>query len=662
MDWEYNGVPLIAAYHPAAVIRNGGLLNDFVADLERLEAVMQGKATTVALKVQVARVDTLDKLRKLGTLAGPLISVDIETSGFDYLHDRVLCISIGWENKAVVINGDLLYGNTAAEAVALLNDLFRDRKGVLHNANFDLKFLRNLGVTTITVAHDTMLLSYVLDERRGVHGLKELAKTYCRAPEYDQELRTYLPSRATSFSVIPKEVLFKYAALDAYYTSQLLPLLQEKLDPTLEQLYTDILLPSQRTLLLMEERGIYVDKDYAVRLRGWYAEQVKSLEAEITDLAIKEVENQLAGQLVAGDTPNEGADYLNTRLRDLKADGLNPRSPQQVMAALNDAGFSVTSSRREVLDELESHPLVKRILQCRHYSKMTSTYIDGVLDLLDENDRVHPSYLLHGTVTGRLAAQGPPIQTIPREAEVRNVFAAPPGWRLLASDYSMHELRVAAYYSRSKELIEVLNDPVRDVHTETQRALFPGRDYIGGIEARMVAKMYNFGLLYGRGPYSIARQLGITVTEAQSHISSFFSRWPGLLEWMEKVRADALRTGIVETIFGRRRRFGLVTRDNAYEVIKQAPNMLIQSTASDITLIALNRLTDLLDPEVAFPVTIQHDANIFQVRNERLFETARTVKQVMESTPAELLNEREVIFKTKTEIGRNWGSLKPLNE
>jgi uracil-DNA glycosylase family 4 len=619
-DWTVLGVLGLATYHPAAIIRQGDLFTDFASDLEDAVDRLNGKGRSRSNDtLKWTTINTLAQLKNLGNLMDSTIAVDIETSGFDPRNDFILCVTMSWGDYSAVVDGELL---TDPQALAVLDSLLKERKQIYHNAKFDVPFLREAGITQARIDEDTMLLSYTLDERKGIHGLKELSRTYLGATDYESELKTYLPNKQTSYAEIPKEVLFKYAARDSHYTIKMFEILRPKVKEGLDNVYANILLPGARSLMRVESKGLLVDTAYMEQLEQRYTQEMEVLEEQ---------------------------------LRDWGGPVFNPRSPMQVEDLLQKLALvpdGHKGANKAVLESLD-HTFPKLLLKYRKVAKKQSVYIEGMKKVLHRDGRVRPSYLLHGTETGRLSTTKPAIHTIPREPEVRNLFIAPPGYKLIEADYNQHEFRIMAWYSQDERLTGIFKAG-RKIHSEIAIDLY-GKNY--DHEDYMRAKMISFGILYGRGAPSLAMQLGTTVWEAQEYIARFFEMMPKVRIFLDEVHKQAIQTGELVTVFGRKRRFGLVTHENMHEVITQSNNYHCQSTASDLTMLSMCELDTTLPADKCRIVAFIHDALLFECKEEFAQEAAEVIAYTMAKVPERHLGDR-VPFLSEPNIGNRWGELK----
>jgi len=306
------------------------------------------------------------------------------------------------------------------------------------------------------------------------------------------------------------------------------------------------------------------------------------------------------------------------------------------------------------------------MLEYRSAAKLLNTYIIPLEKWYDDNGRVHSSFQLHRTVTGRLSTRDPSLQNIPEEGfekkpelDIRALYIAPPGKVLLYADYSQAELRVAAVLSQAPFLMEAYKRG-DDLHTQAAIDRY-GPDFTP--RQRFFIKTVNFGILYGRSAASLARDTrlpGMTQAVAAQYVRDYFARMPAVRQWIRVVQQRTRQHGYAETSFGRRRRFGLITGETVGRIQRQAVNFMCQSTASDITLTALIRLTKRLHGLAEVLLTV-HDSILFECLPQHLAEVARIVKETMVEVPLEFLGDT-VPFTVALEVGQRWGELTPYEE
>jgi DNA polymerase-1 len=461
------------------------------------------------------------------------------------------------------------------------------------------------------------------DERKGTHDLEQLAVEVLGAPRYKTDARSYLPHKGASLRYLPPDILYQYNAADADVTHRLVePLWKEVNHDGVARPYRELLIPGSNALAQTEYIGVKVDRGRLDELHTSLSDELQGLE---------EVLHRWVG---------------------------NPRSPQQVARAFGrlgvggDEGPSTTDKEflKRVVERHkgEAREFAKQLLEHRQRSKLLSTYVVGLGKSLVRG-RIHPTFLLHGTETGRLSCRRPNLQNIPSGSTIRDAFVSGPDNVLLSADYSQIEFRLAAILSGDEWLLEQFRSG-REFHKEVARKFF-GETWTPLQYLR--AKAVNFGTLYGRQAKSLSDEWGMPIHEAQRLINDFFGAMPRVKEWQKNTEREIREQGYLESYFGRKRRFWLVTRENWHEVIKEGYAFKPQSAASDFTLQSLIRLEPILRGKAA-PVITVHDSIIFEVRRQYLEEVMHTVKTVMENTGVQDICPTPVDLK----VGSRWGSLK----
>lgn len=642
---------VVPTWHPAAILRRPVDYPELEADFKKVKELLDVLEREKSPNRLLARVPDTEVIwckypdQALKAIAflkkQPMISIDVETSSFDPLTSELLSIQCAWtEGRAVVFGRSVL-----KDPIVKLNlqKLFDPNESgpvlVGWNLKFDLKHLATyLGFFPRT-GEDAMLISHLLDERRGTNSLKYVATKEFNVADWEEDLHKFLPTKKTSFAAVPEEVLVKYAGIDADMTFRLYPILKSRAENEgrLLNVYETITKPAVPVLSRIELRGAPISRERLLEMRDKGLKILNELEQELVELAgIKD---------------------------------FNPRSPQQVMNVLyrklrlpvpRVKDMDKETSNEKALKELAPlHPFPKKLLEYRKVHKLFATYVEGILERLGVDGRIHTEYNLVGTVTGRLASSNPNLQNIPRNRDedplhVKDAFLAPPGWVILQADYSQLELRVAALLSKDPFLAQMFREG-RDIHGFVA-SQFYGENYTK--EQRVIAKFTVFGTLYGRSASSVAEEHGITVFEAQRIIDTFLGHAEALKKWRDEQFRLACERGWIESWYGRKRRFPIVTESAAHEIRNQSYNFPIQSTASDTCLLALIRLSNLLDPEIAFPILTVHDSIVFQVRDDKVDEVAKVVKETMEAVPFQ--HEVDFPFTVELEVGPSWGELEEL--
>jgi DNA polymerase-1 len=600
--------------HPATLIQYPQFYPDFVLSVKQVAQKIRTPINPVVYNV----VETLKDLKMGLSLfdAGDLAALDIETTGLNPHLDAITCIAIAGPGGTIVIPENVV----AYRGTAQLLQKFLSRVDILtvgHNARFDSKFLLDaLGVDWLW-DYDTMLLHYLLDERRGVHGLGRLAQIYCRAPDYKINPLTAAPGD-----------LHQYVAADAHYTRMLAEVfIPEVTSQGLLPVYRRIIHPADLALRDIELRGTRVDTEYLKQTSETYQNDERLLREMLP---------------------------------------FNPLSPTQVAATLYEQmKLPMINGRKtdyETLKILQGYSTTARdviaaVLGYREIAKTRRTYLDGLLTRAHPFLKtVHPQFLLHGTQTGRLACRNPNLQNIPLYSGpvVRNAFVARPGYVLVEADYSQLELRIAAHLSEDKNMQRIFREGL-DIHSEVAISLFEKpADKISKAERRL-AKDVVFGVFYGQGARSLgAEKLDCSTAEAQKYINIFMDRFPGFTAWQKRIVQTLHRDGEIVSELGRRRRFPLLTPANRSYAQRQAINAPIQSLASDICLAALSRIHNELRSEDVYILLTVHDSILMEVPEDRCAELVPRILQIMEDAPVTL----SVPMIVKAEMGTRWGTMK----
>jgi DNA polymerase-1 len=324
----------------------------------------------------------------------------------------------------------------------------------------------------------------------------------------------------------------------------------------------------------------------------------------------------------------------------------------------------------EVLNELKGYPVVERIIAYRSYKKIHSTYVQGLLDSLDEQDRVHTQFNQTVTATGRLSSSNPNLQNIPVGTlslgdsgpglNLRRAFVASPGHRLLSADYSQIELRVMAHFSGDENLLQAFAEGA-DVHQRTADLVFgAGGLFAGAPELRRRAKIINFSIIYGTGAYSLAKELGVSFAEAKDFIERYFEKYSGVRKFMDRVIADSEKDPEVRTISGRFRPIPEVQSSN--RTVKEngnrmAINTIIQGSAADIIKMAMIRIHGHLGSMQSRLVLQVHDELVFEYPDSEEKKLIAVVKKEMEGAL-----ELKVPLKISLKKGANWADMEEIGE
>ncbi len=598
----------------------------------------------------------LDAWISEATEAG-LVAFDTETNSLDAMQAELAGFSLATApGKACYVpvghggrSGDLLDEGTEApdqipmdQALAALKGLLEDRSvlKVGQNLKYDILVMKQRGID-ITPLDDTMLLSYVLDNGRGGHGMDDLSERHIgHKPISFKEVAGTGKSQLT-FDQVPLDKATPYAAEDADVTLRLWQLLKPRLVSEAKTIvYETLERPLVAVLANMENEGIEVDRTVLARLSGEFATGMASLETEIHELA--------------GETFNIGSPK---QLGEILFDKMNLEGGKKTASG-------AWSTGADVLDNLaaQGHELPQKVLAWRQLSKLKSTYTDALPEFINpRTGRVHTSYAMASTSTGRLSSSDPNLQNIPVRSEegrrIRTAFVTPKGSKLISADYSQIELRVLAHVADIPQLKKAFEDGL-DIHAMTASEMFDTP--IGGMDpsVRRRAKAINFGIIYGISAFGLANQLGIERSEASQYIKTYFERFPGIKDYMDATKKFAHETGYVETIFGRRCHFPRMNSTNPSERSFQeraAINAPIQGSAADIIRRAMIRMPDALDAAgLSAKILLQvHDELIFEAIEAEVDKTMEVAIEVMEGA-AEPVLKLAVPIKVDARAADNW--------
>jgi len=572
-----------------------------------------------------------------------VVAVDTETTSLDSMSAELVGVSLSLApgqacyiplgHKRPAAQGALDFGDGGSNgnddapqqiprdtALKLLGDMLADDSvlKIGQNIKYDMQVFENAGVS-LKAVDDTMVLSHVLDGAQHGHGMDELARLHFgyETIKYKEVVGT--GKAQVTFDMVPLEKALDYAAEDADITLRLHALLKPRLAAEhMVTVYETLERPLIPILERMERWGIKVDAAELKRLSDDFTARMGDLEAEIHKLAGHE---------------------------------FNVGSPKQLGEVLFDE-MSLPGGKKgktgaygtgaDVLEALaaEGHELPVRVLDWRQLAKLKSTYTDALYqDINAKTGRVHTSYAMAATSTGRLASSDPNLQNIPIRTEegrkIRRAFVAEDGWKLLAADYSQIELRLLAHVADIDTLKQAFRDGA-DIHAMTASQVFgvpmEGMDPM----VRRQAKAINFGIIYGMSAFGLARQLGVPNAEASAYIKAYFERYPGIRDYMERAKEEARKQGYVTTLFGRKCFVTGINEKNPNMrnfAERAAINAPIQGGAADIIKRAMVRLPDALEAaKLQARMLLQvHDELVFEVPESEIEATTKLVKQVMES-------------------------------
>jgi DNA polymerase I len=577
--------------------------------------------------------------------AAPYFAFDTETTSLNYMEARVVGISFCCEPGVaayVPFGHDYIDApDQLAEELVLskIKPLLEDEsiKKLGQNLKYDRNVLRNHNIVLRGIEHDTMIESYVLNSTASRHDMDTLAEKHLGRKTIHFEDIAGKGAKQLKFNQIALEQAAPYAAEDADITLQLHQKLFPQLQavPTLLSVYEEIDKPLVPIISNIERRGAKVNAQLLGEQSHQLAQRIVELEREAFELAGEEFNLSSPKQLQA-------IFFEKLELPIIK------KTPK-----------GQPSTAEPVLQELAlEYELPKVILEHRSLAKLKSTYTDKLPLLINPSTgRIHTSYHQAVTATGRLSSSDPNLQNIPIRTEegrrIRQAFVAEHGYKLIAADYSQIELRIMAHLSQDKGLLDAFAQG-EDVHKATAAEVFDvAVDQVDG-DQRRKAKAINFGLIYGMSAFGLAKQIKVERHEAQSYINRYFERYPGVLEYMDRIRAQAHDDGFVETVFGRRLYLPDINARN--KMLQQAAertaiNAPMQGTAADIIKRAMIAVeADLEASEFDARMIMQvHDELIVEVAEHQAEEVAERLKSLMMNA-----GSLDVPLIVEAGIGDNW--------
>jgi len=511
-----------------------------------------------------------------------------------------------------------------------------------HNAKYDMTVLRHYGVRLDGLTFDTMLASYVLESGQRAHNLKDLA--WARLGVEMTPITDLIGKGKAQITMaeVPVSQAAAYAGADADMTLRLARLLEPELrQDQLWHLFADVEMPLVPVLADMEIAGVAVDVDYLLSMSRDFRRRLDELEQQIWKAAGHRFNINSTQQLGA---------ILFEELR-LPA------------AKRTKTGYSTDV---EVMEGLRgAHPIIQMILDYRQISKLKSTYVDALPQLVNpRTGRVHTSFNQTGTETGRLSSSEPNLQNIPTRTElgrdVRRAFiTGRPHTLLLAADYSQIELRILAHITHDPKLVEAFQAD-EDIHSATASEIFAVPMDTVTPEMRRFAKTVNFGIIYGMSDYGLSSRAGLSRQEASEYIARYRQKYPRVWEYLEQTKRQAAEHGFVSTLLGRRRRLPEINSPNRQVKMaaeRMAINMPIQGTAADIIKLAMIRLhRKLRELSSSSQLILQvHDELVLEVPEAEIEDVKALVRETMESAMP-----MSVPLKVGIEAGQNWRDLRPI--
>ncbi len=513
-----------------------------------------------------------------------------------------------------------------------------------HNLNYDITVLENYGIPIRGIASDTMMAAYLLGIK--AIGLKNLALDMFNFEMTPIKALIGTGRKQKSMDQVPIEDVVPYACADADYSGRLRPILEKRLrNDGFWGIFKDIEIPLIEVLVRMQRNGITLDG-------GSLQEMSQDLRLKIAELETAIYED--IGHTFKINSPKQLSQVL------FEEQGL-PKTKR------TKTGYSTDANSLESLKG--AHPVIEKVLDYRQVTKLKSTYVDSLPTLINpRTNRIHTSYNQAGSATGRISSNDPNLQNIPIRTElgrqVRKAFRARPmngdSWLLFAADYSQIELRVLAHLSQDSALIDAFLRG-EDIHTATASMMFEVPTEEVTADHRRIAKVLNFGVIYGLSAFGISQQTEFSPDEGRKFIQTYFDKYPGIQGYLDNVKERVKAVGYVETLLGHRRYIPEVHASN--RVVRQqgermAINMPVQGTAADIMKLAMIRVHRRLeDSDLQARMLLQvHDELVFEASESELDSLKDIVYDEMPNA-LEGYAEMSVPLKVDTKVGSTWGDM-----
>jgi len=633
-----DGRDFLPILHPAAILRDSNkkemFFRDFVFAKNYIEKSFQVGEYKLCNTLELAN-SALDLIQDK-----EYIAFDIETSAIDedepnLANDEIIGVSFtsepykGYYIPFISVNTQVFSDEQKTHIVNRLRDILTHpkKKLILHNGKFDANFLkakfnidivkffkRDDGSLGTNLYFDTMLAHHLLWQAPP-HGLKFLSRIYPDLAYYESELKEYKDkNKIKNYAMIPQDVMYKYAATDADATIRLFYKYWEELSQkNLLGLFFTAVMPLVPVLCQAEYYGAKIDKKALLDLKVILENKIKTLEKEIYELA---------GEEFNINSPVQKAKILYEKLGIPK-----PKNRTKKSGSL--------PTDKETLSKID-HPIVTKLIEYAHETKMKSTYVDSLLEKADRLDRIHTNYKQHGTATGRLSSSQPNLQNIPAEKQYRQIFISEKGYSLVGSDFSQIELRVLARVSQDPKLLQAFMNG-EDIHDQVAREIFniPPEEKVSK-DIRRVAKTINFGIVYGIQAQALSKQINSDEGTAQEYINRYLYKYRKVAEFQEYIKAFVREHKFVKNIFGRIHHIPEIDSPDRFiqgEAERTALNSPIQGSAAEITnasavqiYLAFER--ENIDAKLVLTV---HDELVYEVKNEQVIRAATIIYNTMRS-------------------------------
>jgi len=576
----------------------------------------------------------------------PLFSLDLETTSPDPMRAAIVGISFALE-PYVAFYIPLTHTYLGAPRQLEKDYVLRRLKPILENRGirkygqnikYDLIVLKREGIILGGVYFDSMVASYVLNPSKMNHNLNDIAVEYFNYKMTPISELIGKGKKAITMDKVEVERVIPYACSDADIALRVAQIMESELkDKGLDRLFYEVEMPLTEVLAEMEMNGVIIDMDYLAELSQDFSIRLKGIEKEIY---------KFAGQEFNINSPRQLSFILFEKLN---------------LPIVSKTKTGPSTSEEVLIQLAERHKLPQLIIEYRELQKLKSTYIDAFPGMVNpQTGRLHTSFNQTVTATGRLSSSEPNLQNIPIRTEegrkIRRAFIPDKGWLFVSADYSQIDLRVLAHISGDESLRDAFFHN-EDIHRRTASEIFGVRQEEVTPELRRIAKTVNFGLSYGMSPYGLSQDLGVSQSEAKRYIDSYFKKYKGVKNYIEKIVIQARKDGFVTTLLNRRRYLPEINSKNGSLrgfAERTAINTPIQGSSADIIKVAMIRITERLKAKgLKAKMSLQiHDELLFEVPQEEVDELSRLAKEEMEGAVS-----LDVPVVVDMKVGRNWRDL-----
>jgi len=662
---DIEGRVVIPNYHPSYIVRNAHMAGDWVDSIKEIVEIARGHSN---LAQRPDDPDDIGDYRLVSPQefvaycdSSPIVAVDVECNTLRPLlrrsETRLLTVAASARSgEAVCLPVSHPEAeHEVSESIAAIKRALSGKACIGQNFKYDSHVL--FAVCGVQTRHyfDTMLAHHILHPVRGRHSLSAMAMSVLGIGDYEKTIHDMLSAMKTKdYTKLPLTALWKYNCTDADVTFRLYEIFKSRLeeDSDSHKVFYSLAMPLSNVYAYVERTGIGLDIDYANKL---LAEE-------------RDTEASILGELQS--------DPFAKSFSAAQGKYINFNSSMQVRHVLFDESYygmepvkttpkgdpSVDASVLKVLAEEHDCAFARNLLQLRKTAKLISTYLVPPASgkWLGEDNRVHSTFNIGGTATGRLSSSDPNLHNIPRDGRIRGMFVAGPGRVFVSADYSQMELRVLAIESMDTALLEAFEEQ-RDIHSYTAARLFGVDESEVTTEQRHKAKTINFGLSYGMSAKGFADRTGVSVEEGEEFIEQYFSEFPGVHDWIMDVRRFAAEEGYVKSFTGRRRLLPeaqLPYGGMKEAALREAVNMPIQSAASDLCQYSVIDVYNGFRRHPRWGAKIMlslHDEVLVECLEESVGEVSEFMEKQMPGTVDRILGERSLIpFPVDTVVGKRW--------